>query len=257
MTVLIIGIVAAFASLLTFFSGFGLGTILTPTLFLFFPVEVAIAISGVVHLLNNLFKIVLVKENINWATAVKFGVPSIIGAFIGAQILMRIPETTVLYAYQLGNKLCQVTPLKLIMAVLMLFFALFELVPYLKNLQFSRDKLTVGGLISGFFGGLTGNQGALRSAFLLRSGLSKEGFIATGIAVACAVDVTRLSVYFSRFVQLDLQKNGLLLIVATLSAFLGAYVGSKALKKITLSFVQMAVTAMIVVLSVLLGFGVI
>ena len=257
MTVFIIGIVAAFASLLTFFSGFGLGTILTPTLFLFFPVEVAIAISGIVHLLNNLFKIVLVKENINWAIAIKFGVPSIIGAFIGAQVLMRIPETTVLYAYQLGNKLCQVTPLKLIMAVLMLFFALFELVPYLKSRQFNRDKLTVGGLISGFFGGLTGNQGALRSAFLLRSGLSKEGFIATGIAVACAVDVTRLSVYSSRFVQLDLQKNGLLLIVATLSAFLGAYLGSKALKKITLGFVQLAVTVMIVVLSVLLGFGVI
>ena len=257
MTVFIIGIVAAFASLLTFFSGFGLGTILTPTLFLFFPVEVAIAISGIVHLLNNVFKIVLIKDKIDWATVVKFGVPSIIGAFIGAQVLMRIPETTVFYAYQLGNKLCQITPLKLIMAVLMLFFALFELVPYLKNLQFSRDKLTVGGLISGFFGGLTGNQGALRSAFLLRSGLSKEGFIATGIAVACAVDVTRLSVYASRFVQLDLQKNGLLLVVATLSAFLGAYVGSKALKKITLGFVQMAVTVMIVMLSVLLGFGVI
>ena len=144
MNIILIGIVAAFASLLTFFSGFGLGTILTPTLFLFFPVEVAIAISGIVHLLNNLFKIVLVKDNINWATAIKFGVPSIIGAFIGAQVLMRLPTTTVLYEYHLGNKLCQITALKLIMAVLMLFFALFELIPSLKKLQYSRDKLTIG-----------------------------------------------------------------------------------------------------------------
>jgi uncharacterized protein len=257
MDIIIIGIVAAFASLLTFFSGFGLGTILTPTLFLFFPVEIAVALSGIVHLLNNLFKITLVKEQINWGTAVKFGVPAIIGAFIGALVLVRLPDTTVLYSYQLGHKTCQITPLKLVMAALMLFFSLFEIVPYLKNLEFKRDKLYIGGLLSGFFGGLSGNQGALRSAFLLRCGLSKEGFIATGIATACAVDITRLSVYFSRFVKVDFQKNGLLLLVAVLSAFLGAYLGSKALKKITLGFIQMAVTIMIFTLSILLALGII
>lgn len=257
MDIVIIGIVAAFASLLTFFSGFGLGTILTPTLFLFFPVEIAIALSGIVHFLNNLFKIALVRRQINWGIAVRFGVPAIIGAFFGAQLLMRIPDTTILYQYQLGNKICQITPLKLIMAAIMLFFSLFEIIPYLKNLEFKRNKLYFGGLLSGFFGGLSGNQGALRSAFLLRCGLSKEGFIATGIAIACAVDITRLSVYASRFVKIDLQKNGLLLIVAVLSAFLGAYWGSKALKKITLGFIQLAVTIMIIVLSIALALGII
>ncbi len=257
MDIIIIGIVAGFASLLTFFSGFGLGTILTPTLFLFFPVEIAVALSGIVHLLNNLFKITLVKDQINWGTAVKFGVPAIIGALIGALVLVRLPDTTVLYTYQLGSKTCQITPLKLIMAALMLFFSLFEIVPYFKKLEFKRDKLFIGGLLSGFFGGLSGNQGALRSAFLLRCGLSKEGFIATGIATACAVDITRLSVYFSRFVKVDFQKNGLLLLVAVLCAFLGAYLGSKALKKITLGFIQMAVTIMIFILSILLALGII
>ena len=139
----------------------------------------------------------------------------------------------------------------------MLFFSLFEIIPYLKNLEFKRNKLYFGGLLSGFLGGLSGNQGALRSAFLLRCGLSKEGFIATGIATACAVDITRLSIYFSRFVKIDLQKNGLLLAVAVLSAFLGAYLGSKALKKITLGFIQLAVTIMIFVLSILLALGII
>jgi acyl-CoA reductase-like NAD-dependent aldehyde dehydrogenase len=41
--------------------------------------------------------------------------------------------------------------------------------------------LPVGGLLSGFFGGLSGHQGALRSVFLLRAGLTKESFIATGV----------------------------------------------------------------------------
>jgi hypothetical protein len=39
------------------------------------------------------------------------------------------------------------------------------------------------------------NQGALRTVFLIRANLSKESFIATGVVIACIVDVIRLSVY--------------------------------------------------------------
>lgn len=42
--------------------------------------------------------------------------------------------------------------------------------------------------------GLYGNQGALRSAFLLRGGLSKESLIATVILIACIADYTRITV---------------------------------------------------------------
>ncbi|MHB8259583.1 MAG: hypothetical protein ACYDCN_05425 [Bacteroidia bacterium] len=64
MELVIISTVALVASLLTFFSGFGLGTILTPVFVLFFPVEVAIALTGIVHLLNNFFKIALVGSKL-------------------------------------------------------------------------------------------------------------------------------------------------------------------------------------------------
>ncbi len=257
MEIIIVGIVAALASLLTFFSGFGLGTILTPTLILFFPIEVAIALSGIVHLLNNLFKMALVGKNVNWTIGLKFGLPAIVGAFIGAQVLMSIPDTIVLYGYSVGQKVCQITPLKLIIAALMMIFALFDILPSLKNLQFKEDKLYFGGTISGFFGGLSGNQGALRSAFLLKTGLTKEAFIATGVMIACLIDFTRLSVYFSRFVKVDFQQNSTLLIVAVLSAFTGAYFGSKALKKVTFGFIQGAVTVMIFLLAIALGIGII
>src|ERR1051325_2546008 len=218
MEIIIVGIVTAFASLLTFFSGFGLGTILTPALILFFPPEIAIALTGIVHLLNNLFKISLVGKNIDWRTGLKFGLPGMIGAFAGAELLTRIPETTALLSYSIGEKVFEVTPLKLIIAILMIVFALFEVIPFLKKIQFKENKLYAGELISGFFGGLSGNQGALRSAFLIRTGLSKESFIATGIMIACLVDFTRLSVYFSRFLKIDIKENLPLLAFATLSA---------------------------------------
>ncbi len=40
--------------------------------------------------------------------------------------------------------------------------------------------------MTGFFGGLSGMQGAMRSAFLAKSGLGKEAFIATGAVIAAA-----------------------------------------------------------------------
>ena len=49
MTELIICLVALFGSALTFFSGFGLGTILVPVFALFFPIELAIALTAIVH----------------------------------------------------------------------------------------------------------------------------------------------------------------------------------------------------------------
>ena len=54
--------VALMVSGLTLFSGFGLGTLLMPTFALFFPVEVAVAATAVVHLANNVFKLFLVGQ---------------------------------------------------------------------------------------------------------------------------------------------------------------------------------------------------
>jgi len=41
-----------------------------------------------------------------------------------------------------------------------------KIIPTLKNLQFDSNKLYLGGALSGFFGGLSGHQGTLRSALL-------------------------------------------------------------------------------------------
>jgi uncharacterized membrane protein YfcA len=84
MEIILICLAAFFASLLTFFSGFGLGTILMPVFALFFPLEMAIALTGVVHLLNNFFKMYLVGKEANWRIVLKFGTPAVVSALIGA-----------------------------------------------------------------------------------------------------------------------------------------------------------------------------
>ena len=66
-----------------------------------------------------------------------------------------------------------------------------------------------------------------------------------------------VSMHFRIGDYINIQDNLPILITAVLSAFLGAYFGRKLLKKVTLDFVQWTVAIMILVLSVLLGMGII
>ena len=257
MEILILCLAALVTSLLTFFSGFGLGTILTPVFAIFFPIEMSIALTGVVHFLNNLFKLLLVGKHANKEVILKFGLPAFFAALLGALLLLQISNLQPLITYSLGDKEFYITPVKLIISILLIFFALMEVIPSMKKIEFGRDKLILGGTLSGFFGGLSGNQGALRSAFLIRSGLSKESFIATGIVIACIIDFSRLGVYSTRFLKSGLEENLSLVVAATLSAFAGAYLGSTLLKKVTFSTIQLIVTIMLIILSVAIGLGLI
>jgi uncharacterized membrane protein YfcA len=257
MEIVIISLVAFLTAILTFFSGFGLGTILMPVFAIFFPVEIAIALTGVVHFTNNLFKISLIGKKANKEVLLKFGIPAIIASFAGAWLLLKITTMPTLFEYRLWDKSFEVTPVKLIIAILLIIFSLLEILPSVQKIRFSRNKLILGGALSGFFGGLTGIQGAIRSAFLIKSGLSKEAYIATAAIIAALVDFTRLSVYASRFKEAALHEHLLLIISATLAAIIGAFVGNKLLKKITLRFVQVLVAIMLFAIAIVLGTGII
>ena len=255
MEVVIISLAAFLIAILTFFSGFGLGTILTPIFMIFFPVDLAIALTGVVHFFNNLFKIILVGKNADKSILFRFGIPAVLAAFVGAWVLLRIPDAQPLFVYEMFSKTFEVYPVKLLIAILLIIFASMDLIPYFRNLQFERDKLSLGGALSGFFGGLSGNQGALRSAFLIKAGLTKEAFVGTAVVVSTFVDFTRLSVYATRFTKSGLIDNLPLVISATASAIVGAYLGNKLLKKVTLKSLQILVAIMLILISIGLGMG--
>ncbi len=257
MEIIVISLVAFLTAILTFFSGFGLGTILMPVFAIFFPVEIAIALTGVVHFSNNLFKLSLIGKMADKEVLLKFGIPAILASFAGAWLLLRITRMPSLIEYQLWDKSFEITPVKLIIAILLIIFSLLEILPSMQKVQFSRNKLALGGVLSGFFGGLTGIQGAIRSAFLIKSGLSKEAYIATGAVIASLVDFTRLSVYASRFKEANLHEHLILIISATFAALIGAFTGNKLLKKVTLRFVQVLVAILLVIIAIALGAGLI
>lgn len=262
MSFLIVALASLFASTLTLFSGFGLGTLMLPIFALFMSAEVAVAATAIVHGVNNVFKVSLVGRHANWPIVLRFGIPAILAAFMGAGLLIWLSGMEPLHRYSIGQREAIITPLKLALAALMIFFSLFELVPRLRNIRLDHRYLPVGGLLSGFFGGLSGHQGALRATFLTKAGLSTESFVGTNAVIGLLVDVIRLSIYFIGFAAVEdgmrLGRNEApLLIVGSLAAIVGVIIGSRYLKKVKMSGVQMLTGILLVLIAVALGVGIV
>ncbi|GEO82941.1 TSUP family transporter [Pararhodospirillum oryzae] len=237
--------VAFVASGLTLFSGFGLGTLLLPAFALLWPAEVALGATAVVHLANNVFKLALVGRAAAWAVVGRFGLPALAGAVAGAALLVALAEAPALFTYTTFGVPHTVRALPLVLGLLIVGFAVLETRPAFARLAVPTRFLPWGGLASGFLGGLSGLQGALRSAFLLKTGLEPAAFIATGAVIAAGVDGARLLVYglahaTTPFAPLPADAWPLVGL-ATAAAFLGAVVGARLIPKLTVGAVRAGV----------------
>jgi hypothetical protein len=244
---------ALLASILTFFSGFGLGTILTPVMALFFPIEIAVSLTAVVHFMNNLFKISLVGRHVNFSLLLKFGIPAIPFAFLGSWLLTIMSRMEPLLSYSFLNLMNTITPVELLIGILLMAFSAIDLTKFRKS-DLLKGHIGIGGMLSGFFGGLSGHQGALRSAVLIHTGLDKKAFMGTGVAIAMIIDVVRITNYSTRMMD-SIMDQIPLLIPACISAIIGAYLGFRLLEKVTIAFIQKVVAVCLLLLSFALIIG--
>jgi hypothetical protein len=228
---------------LTLYSGFGLGTMLLPVFALFFPVEMAVVATALVHGANNVFKVSLLGRYADRDIVLKFGLPAIVAAVLGAMTLGWFAGSDSALTIEVDDAVfSRITPVKLVIGLLMIGFALFELLPRFRSMQFERRYLPLGGALSGYFGGLSGHQGALRSAFLAKTGLSTERFVGSNAVIGFLVDLTRISVYVALFTAAggDVSEFGAwpLVITGAVSAFCGVLLGKRFLHKVTMTSVQ-------------------
>lgn len=260
MEYVVICTVAIIVSALTLFSGFGLGTLLMPAFALFFPINVAVAGTAIVHLVNNLFKVALVGKHASVGVVIRFALPAAAFAALGAFVLSYISEMEPLLRYSIGGHDLEITAVKLVIAALIATFSLLDLLPGFQDLAFDQKYMPLGGAISGFSGGLSGLQGALRSAFLIRAGLDKDQFIGTGVVSAVVVDVSRLAIYGVTFLSQHFTTLGSHgergpIFAAILCAWFGSFIGVRLLRKITLKTLHVFVGAMLLILAAALGIG--
>lgn len=246
---------------LTLFSGFGLGTLLLPAFSFFFPIEIAVAATALVHLANNIFKVAIVGRMANPSVTLRFTLPALITSALGAMLLIHLGALEPLTQYSFIGKTYRIELIKLTLGILIGGFALLDLSPQLGKMSLPSKYIPLGGALSGFFGGLSGMQGAVRSMFLIRAGLSKEAFIGTSVVSAILIDFIRLLVYGNtQSIQfVTLREAGILglVISGSLSALAGTLIGSRLVKKVTLETVKKIVGGLLLLVSLGLCAGLI
>lgn len=195
-------------------AGFGSSTIFLPLALFFVDFKTALILVAFFHVFGNLGRITFFRHGLDKKLILLFGVPSVIVTVLGALLVNYTPQDV----------------LKLILGIFLLVFSLTSIIKPHFKFKPSKKNAVIGGSISGFFAGLIGTGGAIRSAFLTAFNLQKKVYLATAAAIALAVDITRIPIYFeSGFLAPQLYIHLPLLFIIAIA---GAYVGKKIVDKI-------------------------
>ena len=223
-TLIIIAICALIAAALTVPAGFGLSTMLTPLVLLVVGPHEAVALVAVVHAAHNAAKYVSLKEHVDFSAFKRYGIWLVIGAILGALLQNQVPQE----------------PLLVIIGVFLITLPILTLSESWTGYRIPEANDRIGGFGSGFMGGLSGHQGALRAMFLTRRLPDKMAYAATASILALCVDLSRIPVYLfyrsSEFIE-----HMQLLVVLVIAALIGVQVGKKWLKSLKSEWIQKGV----------------
>lgn len=195
-----------FVSIISNLVGFGTGTILGPVLLFFFSFANYFLLVGILQWANSLWKVLLYRSDLKADIIFYLGVPSILGAIVGATLIFYIP--VLIFSKVLG-----------IMLILYSFLLLYN--PDLK-LPDTKLTLMLSGAFSGFSAGFLGSRGPIRSIFLSSLKLRKKEYLATSGAIGFLMDTSRLIIYYMGGMRLtnDVRLSLLIFIPASI---LGAF----------------------------------
>ena len=203
-----------FAAALTVPAGFGLATMITPIVFLWLEPHEAVAVVGIVHGSHNAWKLKVLRSSVDYSAVRRYGWAMVVGALIGAAL----------------NTAVEADPLLLIVGVALVILPLLSMSERWTNVRLPDAEDRIGGFGSGFFGGLTGHQGAWRAMFLQKRLPNKTEYAATAAVLALVVDVTRVPVYVA-LEGWQILDAGWLIVGLVLAAVLGVQLGKRWLKK--------------------------
>lgn len=211
----IIFLIASFGSVIIgTVAGFGSSTVLLPIALFFVDFKTAIILVAILHISGNISKVAIFKQGLNWRILAIFGIPSILLALLGANLIDIIPQDI----------------MKLILGIFLIVFSATTFLKPSVKIPASKKNLVAGGSVSGFLAGLIGTGGALRASFLTGLNLEKFTYIATAASIALVTDATRIPVYISQgFLPEQYYWYIPILIVIAVS---GSYIGKKIVTRI-------------------------
>ena len=231
----LIAAAAVLAGAVASVSGFGIGSLLTPLLVVSVPMPTAdaVAVLAVPHALATAIRWARLRQEVHGPTFREFGVASAAGGLAGAALQS-----------QLSSPL-----LTMVLAGLLVLAGTTELLRRRVPLPPTPVWRLAGGVLSGVFGGLVGNQGGIRAAALLGFQLRPRQLVATATASALLVDAARVPIYFLSAGAAIAESTRLLLVIA-LGVTLGTFLGVPVLGRIPDSIYRRLVGGLLVVLGV-------
>ncbi|HLK32932.1 MAG TPA: sulfite exporter TauE/SafE family protein [Terriglobales bacterium] len=214
-------------------AGFGIGSILTPSLAVQTGTKLAVAAVSIPHVCGTVLRLWVVRHRVNRHVVLNFGLASAAGGLAGA--LLHTWLQSAILGYLLG--------------ALLIFAAIMELTGLAARLRFAGWSAWTAGGLSGLFGGLVGNQGGIRSAAMLGFDIPKESFVATATAIALMVDAARVPVYAATQGR---QVAGLWPVIGLMTAgvVVGTLLGWRLLRKIPSHIFRRVVAIIILALGI-------
>jgi uncharacterized membrane protein YfcA len=202
------GIVASVA-------GFGIGSLVTPVLAWQLDAKLAVAAVSIPHVIGTAVRFWRLGGHVDRRVLANFGVMSAGGGLLGALLQERATTPALLILF--GG--------------LLLFSSAAELTGFGRRMQFGGALAWMAGALSGFLGGLVGNQGGIRSAALLGVELPKHAFVTTATAVALMVDAARVPVYVWSMGD-AMARLSVWIVIATIGVVVGTLIGLRLLARI-------------------------
>lgn len=193
-------------------SGFGIGSLITPLLALEVGTTIAVAVVAIPHAAATFLRAWWLRHDVDWPLFRRFGVWSAAGGLFGALLFTRLGGAT----------------LARVLGALLLLTAISALTGWATRVRVPRWAAWILGALSGFFGGIVGNQGGLRAAALLGVGLAPTAFVATSTMSGVIVDLARTPLYLVRAGDAVLA-SWPAVIVATAGTIGGTFLGGRLL----------------------------
>jgi uncharacterized membrane protein YfcA len=219
-------------------SGFGIGSLLTPVLVFLIPMPTAdaVAVLALPHALATAIRFARLRGDVHGPTFRDFGVASAVGGLAGAALQSQLASPV----------------LTGVLSLLLILSGSTELLRRRVPLPQTSGWRLAGGVLSGLFGGLVGNQGGIRAAALLGFQLRPRQLVATATASALLVDAARVPIYF--FTAGTVISNSLhLLLLLSIGVTAGTFVGVPILGRIPEPAYRRLVGALLVALGISLA----
>jgi uncharacterized protein len=230
---LIVLCAALFGGAVASVAGFGIGSLLTPAISTATGAKLAVAAVSIPHGIGTSIRFWRFRHDVDWKIVRTFGITSTAGGITGALL----------------NTWASSRALEIVFGSLLVAAGASQMTGLAKRWRLRGRLAWLGGALSGFFGGLVGNQGGIRTAAMLGFHVDKRQFVATTTAVALLIDLARIPIY------LVTQHEALAALMPTLAVAaagvaVGTLFGEKLLARVPDQYFRTVVGVLLVFLGV-------